>query len=502
LEKLPKSPTASIGGVTSSVSAKNVKGEVTEHGIYVAPRAGYYFDTMSDLEFGIEIEPEFMVSISSDVKANRGDLENEIENAIENQLRFANLSYETVTGTGENDLNLFTDENLDNASSANTSEEVRIVKTAVARAFLEARGESGNSAAEDAFIATTDDEAKYLLGLGELGQEQQDDLAEQAGVIAMQLNSAEQTAFAKAFPVEYQKQLRNSGANVSQQLAFADTADAAAKGTVVAAEANADNANTAAQSAFELFAGNVSAAETANMAAQTNASDAVVFLMTSMAANMAAQTNASDAATAAMQAIAANMGAEENAATMQAVVDTEMANTAAQNAFELFAGNVSAAEMANMAAQTNASDAATAAMQAVAANAAVLNRPIVTNLFPSINNVVATPTPQGGAQVSNLDDSPTLFHATVPIYAVANFRSETATAKLGVGTGIMFYDLGDKVNGGASWPILVKAGLHYPFRDNMTIGGDIRFHYSLTSPKDVDSIWGIRAGLALTYFFQ
>ncbi len=128
-------------------------------------------------------------------------------------------------------------------------------------------------------------------------------------------------------------------------------------------------------------------------------------------------------------------------------------------------------------------------------------RPVLASVFPSVATT-ATALPAGSVQVSNLDKSPTLFHITVPVYAVANFSSETLTGNLGVGTGIMFYDVGDKVNGGAAWPILVKAGLEYPLRDNMNIGGDLRFHYALTSPSGVDSIWGVRAGVKLTYFFQ
>ncbi len=115
---------------------------------------------------------------------------------------------------------------------------------------------------------------------------------------------------------------------------------------------------------------------------------------------------------------------------------------------------------------------------------------LIDNLF--VGTGVTTPgtPPQGSVSLTGLDDSPTLFHLNFPVYAVAKFRSPELSGHFGIGTGIMFYDVGDEVGGGATWPILFKAGFQVPITDRMSVGLDGRFHYALTTPSDVDSILG------------
>lgn len=132
-----------------------------------------------------------------------------------------------------------------------------------------------------------------------------------------------------------------------------------------------------------------------------------------------------------------------------------------------------------------------------------LDTPVADRIVPSLFAAAGTSVPSGAVSITNLDKSPTLFHVNLPVYAVAKFKSPQSSVRghVGLGTGVMFYDMGDKVDGGASWPILAKAGFEVPVRPNIRVGGDARFHYALTTPSNVDSIWGIRVGARMTYFF-
>ncbi|WP_462137608.1 hypothetical protein [Candidatus Mycalebacterium sp.] len=127
---------------------------------------------------------------------------------------------------------------------------------------------------------------------------------------------------------------------------------------------------------------------------------------------------------------------------------------------------------------------------------------IISDLFGGDEGAIAT-TPQGVVSFGNSDndDSPTLFHLTLPIYATAIFHSEKLNAFAGVGTGIMFYDLGDEVNGGAAWPVLGKLGVAIPVTDKIEVSLDGRFHYAITTPSDIDSIWSFGVGAGISYFF-
>ncbi len=516
LKKLPGKATVNVGAATSPV--KNLKGEVTEHGIYIAPKAGYYFDRTSNLELGIEIEPGLMVSLSSDVKV-KGNPKTQLENDIEAQVLAASLNYTQVSSQDEDtSLNLFTDAKLA-ANPAENTEEKRIRDAVIAAYDIAREGQTGAVAIDQ---ATAPDAIRTAL----------DDLE----------NDARKATFAQQFLVAYLSQLRSAeagGLTVNEQLTFAALVDTAAKETVIAAEQEAIRTNTSAQNAVGIAVQLVGAVNTAQVLLERpsggviGANAAFETLVTgsdqqSVVGSVKVQTvsatgNASAAedfaqslnsllAGTSIESIGINAAAATNNAHIRAV----MANTATQSIentpqqnqldtagpalvsfVEATRVSATAADHVNAAAPVFASNAAAAVTSANAANRDLPARQIVTNLFPG-----STATPTGAVQVSNLDKSPTLFHVTVPVYAVANFKSETVTGNLGVGTGIMFYDLGDKVNGGTSWPILVKAGLHYPFRDNMNIGGDVRFHYAIAKPSDVDSIWGIRAGVAFTYFFQ
>ncbi|WP_462137610.1 hypothetical protein [Candidatus Mycalebacterium sp.] len=125
------------------------------------------------------------------------------------------------------------------------------------------------------------------------------------------------------------------------------------------------------------------------------------------------------------------------------------------------------------------------------------------NVVNDLFGVDATRTtrPAGVVSFDNLDDSPTLFHLTLPIYATAIFHSEELNAFVGVGTGIMFYDLGDEVNGGAVWPVLGKLGVAIPVTDKIEVSLDGRFHYAITTPSDIDSLWSFGVGAGISYFF-
>lgn len=162
---------------------------------------------------------------------------------------------------------------------------------------------------------------------------------------------------------------------------------------------------------------------------------------------------------------------------------SELSNAASVNEQLAFAARIDAVAERDM----------SGAMPAIPANR------IINNLFAA----AGTSTPSGTVSITNLDKSPTLFHVNLPVYAVAKFKSPQSSVRghVGLGTGVMFYDMGDKVDGGASWPILAKAGFEVPVRPNIRVGGDARFHYALTTPSNVDSIWGIRVGARMTYFF-
>lgn len=102
----------------------------------------------------------------------------------------------------------------------------------------------------------------------------------------------------------------------------------------------------------------------------------------------------------------------------------------------------------------------------------------------------------------NIGDVET-YHIAVPVYAVAQFTFlENWKADMGLGTGAMLYNIGDKVIGGGTvFPIFVKAGASIAVSTKMTFGGDLRFHYSAVEPDDILSVWGIGAGASLTYMF-
>ena len=111
-------------------------------------------------------------------------------------------------------------------------------------------------------------------------------------------------------------------------------------------------------------------------------------------------------------------------------------------------------------------------------------------------------TPPGVAKLrATLTDNPSLVHISLPVYAVANMHSERFNANFGVGTGVMFYDVGNELSDGKAWPILAKTSINVPVNDRVSVGGGLRFHYSLISSGDIDSIWGIRADAGLTYRF-
>ena len=107
----------------------------------------------------------------------------------------------------------------------------------------------------------------------------------------------------------------------------------------------------------------------------------------------------------------------------------------------------------------------------------------------------------GQSIVSLNTESPTLVHITLPVYAVANMHSERFNANFGVGTGVMFYDVGNELSDGKAWPILAKTEISVPVNDRVSVGGGLRFHYSLASSGDIDSIWGIRADALVSYSF-
>ena len=76
---------------------------------------------------------------------------------------------------------------------------------------------------------------------------------------------------------------------------------------------------------------------------------------------------------------------------------------------------------------------------------------------------------------------------------------------LGVGTGVMLYNLGDRsptVTDGVSWVGLAKAGFSGQFGGGIRVTWEARLHQALSKPENIDDVWGVSGTAGITVPFS
>ena len=76
---------------------------------------------------------------------------------------------------------------------------------------------------------------------------------------------------------------------------------------------------------------------------------------------------------------------------------------------------------------------------------------------------------------------------------------------LGVGTGVMLYNLGDRsptVTDGVSWVGLAKAGFSGQFGGGIRVTWEARLHQALSRPENIDDVWGVSGTAGITVPFS
>ncbi len=108
----------------------------------------------------------------------------------------------------------------------------------------------------------------------------------------------------------------------------------------------------------------------------------------------------------------------------------------------------------------------------------------------------------GGANVMVTVDGETLNHILLPALLVLKAGNGSVEFNLGVGTGVNFYDVGDKISATTSIPFVGKLGFGFSVSERATIGIDGQFVYSLwTNDNSIDDIWGLSIGPKLEVRF-
>ncbi len=91
VENLDASIVVGTGDDAATANVRGVGGEVTEHGWFIAPEVAYYVPVSPSFSWGVEFEPEFMISVSSDVTADSNG-SGQLAGAIDGQISGAELT--------------------------------------------------------------------------------------------------------------------------------------------------------------------------------------------------------------------------------------------------------------------------------------------------------------------------------------------------------------------------------------------------------------------------